>query len=238
MTPWIIAHRGAPRRRHENTAAAVEAALAFAPDAVEIDVHSSNDGAVIVHHDSDLKRSAGIDLLLEDLPLAQLRALRLTFGAARAERPATLEDIAAIARGTPVVVELKASAHGRNLALTEAVLARRTLLHPASVLISFEADIVARALRTLDPTRVGLIRNREYGDDGWRECATSAAGLAVLSKSIATSAAVEALHASGKRVWIYALDTDAEIDHGRALGADGIITNEPDRAAERLRTTA
>ncbi|MBK6939819.1 MAG: hypothetical protein IPH13_06360 [Planctomycetes bacterium] len=236
MSPRIIAHRGAPRLRHENTAAAVETALAFAPDAVEIDVHLSKDGAVIVHHDSDLKRSAGIDAWVEDLTAADLRAVRLTFGSAHAERLATLEDVAGVARGVPLVVELKASARARNLALTDAVLVRRTLLHPASVFISFESDIVARTLRTIEPARVGLIRNREYGDDGWRDCVASEARLAVLSKSIATRAAVVALHAAGKRVWVYALDTDAEIDHGLELGVDGIITNEPDRAARCLRT--
>lgn len=233
--PSLIAHRGAPRLEHENTLAAVTAALAFAPDFVEIDVHASQDGAVVVHHDSDLRRSAGVDAHIEDLTLAELRALRLSFATARGERPATLEEIAVAARGVPLAVELKASTCGRNALLAEAVLARRSLLHPHSVWISFEDEIVARALRTLDPTRVGLIRNRDYGDDGWRDALVSRAGLTVLSKTIATAERVSALQAAGKRVWIYALDDDAEIAHGVRLHADGIITNEPDRAARLLR---
>lgn len=235
MTPTIIAHRGAPRLRHENTVAAVRAALPFAPDFVEIDVHATADGAVVVHHDADLRRSAGIDAFVEDLALERLRTLRLAFGTKSTEPVATLEDVAWSSRGVPLVVELKASCRGRDLDLADAVLARRPLLHPASVFISFEAAIVERALCTLDPGRVGLIRNREYGDNGWRDAVASAARLAVLSKTIATPERVAALHDAGKRVWIYALDDDAELERGLALRADGIITNEPDRAARLVR---
>lgn len=235
MTPCIIAHRGAPRLRHENTEAAVRAALAFAPDYVEIDVHLSRDGAVIVHHDADLKRSCGIDAVVEDETREFLRAQRLLFGSARSEPLAVLEDIARAARGVPLAIELKGSCRGHDEALTDAVLARRALLHRDSVLISFEAGIVARACAALPATHVGLIRNRDYGDDGWRDALRSTAGIAVLSKTIATESRVAALRDAGKQVWIYALDDDAEIAAGIACGASGIITNEPDRAAARLR---
>ena len=43
----------------ENTLAAFRQGLAFKPDAVELDLHMSQDGALIVAHDPNLKRATG-----------------------------------------------------------------------------------------------------------------------------------------------------------------------------------
>jgi len=58
----ITAHRGAAMHAPENTLAAIEAALEAGTDWVEIDVQETGDGEVVVLHDSDLKKVAGVDL--------------------------------------------------------------------------------------------------------------------------------------------------------------------------------
>src|SRR5690242_17262551 len=49
--PTIIAHRGASREAPENTLAAFARALALGADGIELDVHRTADGGVVVHHD-------------------------------------------------------------------------------------------------------------------------------------------------------------------------------------------
>src|SRR4051812_39752872 len=49
-----IGHRGAPREFPENSLPSFERALALGADAIELDVHVSSDGVVVVHHDPDL----------------------------------------------------------------------------------------------------------------------------------------------------------------------------------------
>jgi glycerophosphoryl diester phosphodiesterase len=49
--PERVAHRGASRERRENTLPAFELALERGADAIELDVHATADGVVIVHHD-------------------------------------------------------------------------------------------------------------------------------------------------------------------------------------------
>src|SRR5436190_21170650 len=46
-----VAHRGSPRQALENTLPSFEAALGNGADAIELDVHVSADGVVVVHHD-------------------------------------------------------------------------------------------------------------------------------------------------------------------------------------------
>ena len=50
--PLRIAHRGMPRRLRENTLPSFAAALAAGADGIELDVHATSDGVVVVHHDA------------------------------------------------------------------------------------------------------------------------------------------------------------------------------------------
>src|SRR6478672_7383303 len=50
-SPLRIAHRGMPRRERENTLPSFEAALAAGAQGIELDVHATADGVVVVHHD-------------------------------------------------------------------------------------------------------------------------------------------------------------------------------------------
>ncbi len=82
-TPLVIAHRGGAGLRPESTLAAVENACALGADGVEVDVHLSADGQVIVHHDYRLRpaatRRGGEWIaqpgpLVKDLTLAELQS--------------------------------------------------------------------------------------------------------------------------------------------------------------------
>ena len=54
---WVIAHRGFSGRYPENTMPAFEAAARLPIDALELDVHSSRDGRIVVIHDAQLDRT-------------------------------------------------------------------------------------------------------------------------------------------------------------------------------------
>jgi len=49
--PLVIAHRGASGFATENSLAAFRAARDLGADAVELDIHATADGALVVHHD-------------------------------------------------------------------------------------------------------------------------------------------------------------------------------------------
>jgi glycerophosphoryl diester phosphodiesterase len=66
----VLAHRGARREAPENTIEAFAAARRRGADGVELDVHRTTDGALVVHHDAD---AAGFGVLA-DHPLADIRA--------------------------------------------------------------------------------------------------------------------------------------------------------------------
>lgn len=72
----VIAHRGVPREQRENTLPGFERAIALGADAIELDVHATSDGVLIVHHDPLVQRPTGAaPRSIADLTLAELRHL-------------------------------------------------------------------------------------------------------------------------------------------------------------------
>jgi glycerophosphoryl diester phosphodiesterase len=80
QSPLVIAHRGLATDHQENTLPAFQAALDAGADIIEIDVHLSKDGQVVISHDSSLKRLTGRDGHVRDFSADQLRDLDLGSG--------------------------------------------------------------------------------------------------------------------------------------------------------------
>lgn len=64
--PLIYAHRGGAALRPENTIKAFDHGLSLGADGLELDVHLSRDGEVVVHHDDTLERTTSGQGLLAD----------------------------------------------------------------------------------------------------------------------------------------------------------------------------
>ena len=71
----VIAHRGASSYAPENTLAAFDLALHMGVHQIELDVHFSSDGHIVVIHDDTVDRTANDSGLVASKPLAELRAL-------------------------------------------------------------------------------------------------------------------------------------------------------------------
>ena len=102
-----IAHRGLHDlcdNTPENSLAAFRAAI-DGGYAIEIDIHLTADGEVVVFHDDDLQRMCGVSGRVEDMTLAEIKALRL---ADTEERIPTLRECLALVNGqVPLLIEFK-----------------------------------------------------------------------------------------------------------------------------------
>jgi glycerophosphoryl diester phosphodiesterase len=107
----IIAHRGASFDAPENTLPAFDLAWEQKADAIECDVFLTKDRQVVVLHDADLKRVAGVNRKVADLTLAELR--KLDVGKWKGQKFAgtrvpTLEEVLeTVPAGKRVFIEIK-----------------------------------------------------------------------------------------------------------------------------------
>src|SRR3954468_16218449 len=74
--PMVIAHRGASGYEYENSRAAFRRAVLLDADGVELDVHATRDGAIVVFHDPELPTLGRI----AELDLTDVRRHRLPNG--------------------------------------------------------------------------------------------------------------------------------------------------------------
>lgn len=113
ITPLLgvdYAHRGlwntndpGENNRPENSLAAFRAAVEKGYG-VELDVHLTRDGALVVHHDDSLKRLTGVDIRIAQSTLEEVRACHLPNG----EPVPTYDEVLETIGGRiPMIVEVK-----------------------------------------------------------------------------------------------------------------------------------
>ncbi len=71
----LVAHRGESYVAPENTLASFRLAWDWGAEAVELDVHTSKDGRIMVMHDPTTARTAGVDLVIKETDSSELRKL-------------------------------------------------------------------------------------------------------------------------------------------------------------------
>ena len=133
-----FAHRGLWNAQNpENSLAAFALAIKHGYG-IELDVHLSSDGEVMVFHDDNLKRVCGIDKNISDLTCAQLKAIRL--GNSSQTIP-TLDEVLSLVRGrVTLLIEIKST--GKNDALCREVAKKLDSYSGAFAVQSFSPLII------------------------------------------------------------------------------------------------
>lgn len=155
---WRYAHRGYHDKPQipENSLAAFRRAVDNRFGA-ELDVHLLRDGRLAVIHDSSLKRTAGVDVAVEDLTAEELKNYRLE---GTDETIPLLEEVVPLFEGkTPLIVELKAE-RGNHAQLAEATVALLDRFQVRYCIESFDP----RCLQWLKKNRPEIVRGQLSGD--------------------------------------------------------------------------
>lgn len=229
----VLAHRGASRVAPENTLEAFARAVALGADGVELDVHRTSDGGLVVHHDPD----AGELGLLAERSLVDVRA--------GLPHLPTLAEALDVCAGLLVNVEIKnlpgSPGHDPDEQAADAVTALVAARgHRDDVLVSsfgigaidrvHELDArVPTGLLTIvgfDPIEA-LARAHERGHRSVHPDVRSLGGTVVLEL-------VELAHALGIAIYPWTVDDPDEIRRLAAAEVDGVITNVPDVALAAL----
>lgn len=120
----VVGHRGNAAHAPENTIESFRQAIDLGVDALELDVHLSGDGHVVVIHDPTLDRTTNGSGRVERLPLARIQAAdagaRFTRDAGttwpyrgRGVTVPTLDEVLGTFPATPLLIEVKADAASR-----------------------------------------------------------------------------------------------------------------------------
>jgi glycerophosphoryl diester phosphodiesterase len=217
--PEKISHRGAHQSLPENSIPAFLRAIELGADAIELDVHATLDGTLVVHHDFEVNAEGAPRSRIAEIPFAELRRFPLSD---RIEIPSLKDVLSAIGDKVFVYVEVKAPE-------IEAMVTRVIRESPARCAVhSFDHRIVKNVKNFLPAIRTGVLEVSRHIDPAVSLQATGAQDLwqdvAFIDEEL-----VGRVHAVNSRVIAWTANDADQWETLRRIGVDGICT---DRIAE------
>ena len=242
----IYAHRGGAALRPENTIEAFDHGLAVGADGLELDVHLSKDGEVVVHHDDTLERTTSgrgrvVDHTQEELAKVDAGCrFRDGNGYPFRGRGICVPTLREVLRRYPtarLIVELKVG--GTELAQRVVEQVREAGAVDRVAIGSFYSDAL-RAVRRYEPaiatgaareeTRWALYRTwigMSIGAPPFREFQVPEwSGLT----PIVNRRFVAAAHRAGVTVKVWTVNEADAMRRLLSIGVDALITDRPDLA--------
>jgi glycerophosphoryl diester phosphodiesterase len=222
----------------ENTFASFERAVQIGVDAIELDVHLTADGEVVVIHDHDLARTTDTEGIVGELTLAEVKAAdagRPFAPEFAGQRVPTLGEVLVWAKGKVVLdIEIKGGPWPHpGLEQKVVELIREHEMADQTIVISFHHPTVATVKALAPELATGTLWSARPVDPvGVAKAAGADAILPMWPYCDAET--VERAHAAGLSVHPWATSHPKAIEHLIGLGVDSICSNHPDIVVEAL----
>jgi len=215
--PLVVAHRGASAREVENSLAAFRAAAQLGADAVELDVHATADGTLVVHHDEAIAGRR-----IPQLTANQVAELRLSNGE---PIPTLAQTLEAIGPRLQVFVEVKSLPPMFDDRLLDALC--RGPNPDAYAVHAFDHRIVQRLGRQSPALRRGVL-SASYPVRPLVALEDADATILWQERTLVDRPLVEAVRGAAMQLIAWTVDDPADMEQLLALGVDGICTNRPE----------
>lgn len=236
----FVAHRGESYDAPENTLASINLAWRRNADAVEIDVLLSRDNEIVVIHDRNLSRLAGIDANVADHTLAELQ--KLDVGSYKGESwaneriPILAEVIETVPPEKLLVIEIKCGSE--ILPILENVISNSGLKNHQIKVIGFDLDVMKAARKAFPEHEIFWIkdiRHFQHLSSCHVELETiiqktvqaSLDGLCFSSGKFIDKNFVDKIKETKLACHIWTVDHVADARQFIDAGVDGIISNRP-----------
>lgn len=242
--PVFYAHRGAAIEQPENTLPSFRKALDYGAHALEMDVHMTADGHVVVSHDPSGERMAGVAAQIRHSALVDVQSWDAGWGfrgpagdrpfASRGYRIPTLEEVIAEFPGVPLNIDLKQPSPSMVRPVVDLV--RRMNAADHVILASFRLSTLVGVRRLGYEGQTALSREEALAllvapGPTFRMLpyTGTAAQLPVRVGPITVGrrSLIDKCHRLGLRVDFWTVNDPSEARRLLDLGADGIMTDDP-----------
>ena len=228
QNPTVMAHRGLSADAPENTLYAFSDAISVGADFIELDVQQTRDGVLVVMHDSNLKRTTGVNKDIWDVDYADIQ--NLDAGSwfdpayANARIPTLEETLQFVDKRAKLNIEIKPTKHGSDtLEQDVAELITQYQYTDACYVTSFSYGSLKKVKEANPEIRTGYLMSVAYGQFYSLKYADAFS----LNKVFVTSQVVNAAHQQGKQIFAWTVNGMSEVRSLCNLHVDSIITDDP-----------
>ena len=224
----VTAHRGSSRHAPENTLSAVRRAIEDGADFAEIDVQETADGVVVLLHDTDLMRIAGVDKKIWQVTYPEIKSLDAGSWFSKdfkGEHIPTLAETLELARDKiKLNIELKFNGHQKQLVKSAVKIIEDHKFGSRCVISSLNFAGLKK-VRELNPDlQTGYIVARSIGNKFGADI-----GFLSLASNMVNADVVAAAGKNKKEVHVWTINSPANMSYFIDLGVDNIITDYPAR---------
>lgn len=228
QNPTVMAHRGLSADAPENTLYAFSDAISAGADFIELDVQQTRDGVLVVMHDSNLKRTTGVNKDIWDVDYADIQDLDAGSwfdpAYANARIPTLEETLQFVDKRAKLNIEIKPTKHGSDtLEQDVAELITRYQYTDACYVTSFSYGSLKKVKEANPEIRTGYLMSVAYGQFYSLKYADAFS----LNKVFVTSQVVNAAHQQGKQIFAWTVNGMSEVRSLCNLHVDSIITDDP-----------
>lgn len=227
QNPTVMAHRGLSADAPENTLYAFSDAISVGADFIELDVQQTRDGVLVVMHDSNLKRTTGVNKDIWDVDYADIQ--NLDAGSwfdpayANARIPTLEETLQFVDKRARLNIEIKPTKHGSDtLEQDVAELITQYQYTDACYVTSFSYSSLKKVKEVNPEIRTGYLMSVAYGQFYSLKYADAFS----LNKVFVTSQVVNAAHQQGKQIFAWTVNSMSEVRSLCNLHVDSIITDD------------
>lgn len=224
----VSAHRGGARKAPENTMSAIKYAVDSMSDYAEIDVQETSDGEIVLMHDTNLKRTTGLNASIWTLTydeISQLDAGVRFNKKFRGEQIPKLEEVIAYAKGKiNLNIEVKYNGHNQNIVKKVVKIIEDNDFVDQCVLTSMNYNFLRQAKKINPDIKTGYTMKMSYG--GLEDM--DAADFFSVKYTYITESFVEHAHSLGKEVCAWTLNYQGDMQRMVNCGVDNIITDDPE----------
>lgn len=228
----ITAHRGSSRTAPENTMAAIEAAIEELADFAEIDVQLTSDGVVVLGHDANLKRVAGLNRSIGAMTWEELAQIDVGSWFSREyadTRIPTLAEVLAGCKGK-INLNIEIKSVGKDSILPEKVveLILEHGMEEQCVITSISQPYLKQVKELAPQLRTGYIISAAYGNF----YSSDDVDFISIRSNFVNESLVESVHIQGKAIHAWTVNSKSEMERLCMLGVDNVITDNPVLARE------
>lgn len=237
----IYGHRGAAGTFPENTMISFQEAAQLGADGIELDVHMSKDGELIVIHDETVDRTTNGTGYVRGLTYPQIRKLDASYkfkGKYGKCLIPTLDEVLEWAAG----LSLKVNIELKNNVFEYPYLEMKVLnllyklnMKDAAVLSSFNHNSMARVV-SLDSTVETAILYSLQMFEPWRYAKHMSVKSLHPNYRTVNDIVIYGAHSEGLSVRPYTVNDTAMMKKLYDLGCDALITDYPEKAVKLFKT--
>ena len=232
--PMISAHRGDSVTAPENTLKAFESAIEHDADFIELDVQQTKDGVIVVMHDSNLKRTTGLNKNIWEVTYEEIKDLDAGswFGAQfKGTKIPTLEETLEFCKDEIMLnIELKPTGYEVDFEKKVVDLVYEKGYEEDCVIASMNYSSLSKVKEYAPDIKTLFVTAVAYGELTNLESADAFS----VEAYFATSSLVNRLHEQGKEVYAWTVNSEDSIQSMIDVGVDNIITDNPVLARELI----